>query len=46
MFSLKASKVMKESPLGYRLWAVAIDLLTINIRSVSNMKVRRDLKVV
>ena len=45
MFTLKTGTIMHKSPLGYRVWAVAIYLLTTNLKSVSSMKLHRDLNV-
>ena len=45
MFSLKTGTLMEGSKLGYRVWAVAIYLLTTNLKSVSSMKLHRDLGV-
>ena len=36
---------MQASNLGYQIWAVAIYLLTTNIKGVSSMKLHRDLKI-
>ena len=45
MFSLKKGTVMQGSPLGYQKWAIAIYLLTTSLKSVSSMKLHRDLKI-
>ena len=45
MFSLKTATVMQGSPLGYRVWAIAIYLFTTNLKSVSSMKLHRDLGI-
>ena len=45
MFSLKTGTVMQSSPLGYRVWAIAIYLFTTNLKSVSSMKLHRDLNI-
>ena len=45
MFSLKTGTIMEGSKLKYRVWAIAIYLLTTNIKGVSSMKLHRDLKV-
>ena len=44
-FSLKTGNVMQGSNLGYQTWAIAIYLLTTNLKSVSSMKLHRDLDV-
>ena len=45
MFSLKTGTVMRGTPLGYRIWAIAIYLLATNLKGVSSMKLHRDLDV-
>ena len=45
MFSLKTGTVMEGSKLGYRTWAIAIYLVTTNLKGVSSMKLHRDLGV-
>ena len=44
-FSAKTGSIMHASNVGYRVWAMAIYLLTTNLKGVSSMKLRRDLKV-
>ena len=44
-FSLKIGTVMEASNLGYRDWAIALYLLTTNLKSVSAMKLHRDLEI-
>ena len=44
-FSVKTCSLMHNSPLGYQTWAIAIYLLTTNLKGVSSMKLHRDLKV-
>jgi len=44
-FNLKTGTVMKGTKLEYRDWAIAIYLLTTNLKSVSSMKVHRDLEI-
>ncbi|MBC6438988.1 MAG: IS1595 family transposase [Rhodospirillales bacterium] len=44
-FSLKMGTIMQASNLGYRDWAIAIYLLTTNLKSVSAMKLHRDLEI-
>ena len=45
MFSLKTGTLMEGSKLGYRIWAIAIYLLSTNLKSVSSMKLHRDLEI-
>ena len=45
MFSLKTGTLMEGSKLGYRVWAIAIYLLTTNLKGVSSMKLHRDLDI-
>ena len=45
MFSLKTGTVMEGSKLGYRIWAIAVYLVTTNLKGVSSMKLHRDLGV-
>ena len=45
MFSLKTGTLMEGSKLSYRVWAIAIYLLTTNLKGVSSMKLRRDLDI-
>ena len=45
MFSLKTGTVMEGSKLGYRIWALAIYLITTSNKGVSSMKLHRDLDV-
>ena len=44
-FSVKSGTVMKGSKLEYRDWAIAVDLLTTNLKGVSSMKLHRDLEI-
>ena len=44
-FSTKTGTVMQASNLGYQVWAIAIYLLTTNLKSVSSMKLHRDLSI-
>ena len=44
-FSLKTRTIMEGSKLGYRIWAIAIYLLTTNLKGVSSMKLHRDLGI-
>ena len=44
-FSLKTGTIMQASNLGYRDWAIAIFLLTTNLKGVSAMKLHRDLEI-
>ena len=45
MFTLKTGTVMQGSPLGYRVWVIAMYLLATNLKSVSSMKLHRDLDI-
>ena len=45
MFSLKTGTAMEGSKLGYKVWAMAIYLLTTYLKSVSSMKLHRDLDI-
>ena len=44
-FSMKTGTVMHATKLGYRDWAIAIYLLTTNLKGVSSMKLHRDLEI-
>jgi len=44
-FSLRTGTVMKSSKLGYRDWAIAIHLLSTNLKGVSSMHLHRDLEI-
>ena len=44
-FSLKSGTVMEGSKLGFRVWAIAVYLVTTNLKGVSSMKLHRDLGV-
>lgn len=44
-FSAKTGTVMHSSKLGYRKWAIAIYILTTNIKGTSSMKLHRDINV-
>ena len=44
-FSLKTGTVMEGSKLGFRTWAIAVYLVTTNLKGVSSMKLHRDLGV-
>ena len=44
-FSVKHGTVMEGSKLGYRVWAVAVYLMTTNIKGLSSMKLHRDLGI-
>ena len=44
-FSLKTGTVMESSNLGYQTWAIAMFLLVTSLKSVSSMKLHRDLSV-
>ena len=45
IFSLKTGTVMEGSKLGFRAWAIAVYLVTTNIKGVSSMKLHRDIGV-
>ena len=44
-FSVRTGTVMQSSNLGYQTWAVALYLVTTNLKSVSSMKLHRDLEI-
>ena len=44
-FSVKTDSIMHNSRLGYQTWAIAIFLITTNLKGVSSMKLHRDLKI-
>ena len=44
-FSVKTNSVMHASKVGYQKWAMAIYLLTTNLKGVSSMKLHRDIGV-
>ena len=44
-FSVRTKSVMEASNLGYQVWAIAIYLLSTNLKSVSSMKLHRDLDI-
>ena len=44
-FSVRTKSVMEASNLGYQTWAIAIYLLSTSLKSVSSMKLHRDLKI-
>lgn len=44
-FSVKSGTAMHSSKLGYRVWAIAIYLVTTNLKGVSSMKLHRDLDI-
>lgn len=44
-FSLKTGTVMQGSNLGYQTWAIAIYLVTTNLKGVAAMKLHRDLEI-
>lgn len=44
-FSVRMGTVMQSSNLGYQVWAIAIYMLTTNIKGVSSMKLHRDLNI-
>lgn len=44
-FSVKTGTLMQASNIGYRNWAIAVYLLTTNLKGISSMKLHRDLKI-
>ena len=44
-FSVKTGTLMHSSPLGFQIWAIAIHLLSTNLKGVSSMKLHRDLDI-
>ena len=44
-FSVRFGTVMEGSKLGYQVWAMAIYLMLTNLKSVSSMKLHRDLDI-
>jgi transposase-like protein len=44
-FSVRTDSLMHNSPLGYRVWAIAIYLMTTNIKGVSSMRLHRELGI-
>ncbi len=44
-FSTKTGSVMQGSNLGYQVWAIAIYQLSTNLKSISSMKLSRDLDI-
>ena len=44
-FSPKTGTVMQGSKLGYQVWAIAIYMISTNLKGVSSMKLHRDLNV-
>ena len=44
-FSVKTDSLMHNSPLGCRVWAIAIYLMTTNIKGVSSMRLHRELGI-
>ena len=45
MFSLKTGTLLEGSKLGYRKWAIAVYLLTTNLKSVASTKLENDLGI-
>ena len=45
MFTVKTGTVMQSSPLGYQIWAIAIYMMSTNLKSVSAMRLHRDLGI-
>ena len=44
-FSVRTNAVMESSKIGYQDWLVAMFLVTTNLKSVSSMKLHRDLEI-
>ena len=44
-FSVKSKSVMHSSKLGYQTWAIALYLVTTNLKGISSMKLHRDLGI-
>ncbi len=44
-FSVRTNSVMEHSKIGYQDWLVAMFLVTTNLKSVSSMKLHRDLEI-
>ncbi len=44
-FSVKTGTVMQNSKLGYQVWAMAIYMVTTNLKGLSSLKMHRDLGV-
>ena len=44
-FSVRTGTVMQSSKLGFQTWAIAIYLLTTSLKSVSSLKLHRDLEI-
>ncbi|WP_428098267.1 IS1595 family transposase [Candidatus Rariloculus sp.] len=44
-FSVRTGTVMQSSKLGYQVWVIAMYLLSTNLKSVSSMKLHRDLDI-
>jgi len=44
-FSVKSKSIMHSSNLGYQKWAIAMYLVTTNLKGISSMKLHRDLGI-
>ena len=44
-FSVKTGTVMEASNIGYQKWAIAIYLALTSLKSISSMKLHRDLEI-
>jgi len=44
-FSVRTATTMECSNLGYQIWAIAIYMMTTNLKGVSSMKLHRDLEI-
>ena len=45
MFTLRMGTAMEGTKLGYQTWAIAIYLISTNIKGISSMKLHRDLGI-
>ena len=44
-FSVRTGTVMESSKLGFQVWAIAIYLMTTNLKGISSMKLHRELNI-
>ncbi len=44
-FSVRTGTVMQSSKLGYQTWAIAVYLMTTNLKGISSMKLHRELEI-
>ena len=45
MFTLRHGSIMQDSKIKYRAWAIGIYLFSANIKGISSMQLRRELKI-